>query len=137
MSTYRQQIKIPSATAGHLPPVSGAGAATVGPGTGGWLSGALLLGRSLLMKLQTGAFSVVTTVTFRLAVANDANGTGAAAVAGTDVIVGAANTAAHSSFDTIGIDPTKFYAIQCVIGAGAGTALVAGTLSLLDADYAP
>ncbi len=135
MPTFKQEVPVVAAAAGHLPPQSIAGAATGQPGAGGWVAGSALKGRSLLAKCQTGALVGVASCAFKLRVANDANGTGAADVAdGALVTIVAANTQAEGSYDTVKLDPTKFYAIACLAGAGT-SALVGATLSLLDATY--
>jgi hypothetical protein len=137
MSTYVQSIKAGSATAGHLPPQSVAAAATAAPGAGGWVAGSALLGRAIAAFVQTGAFTLTPSMAFHLRVANDANGTGAAAVTGGAIAtIAVANTAGAAELPPLLIDPTKFYAIACT-ATGGTSGFVSGTLRVLDPYIAP
>lgn len=141
---YKQNV--PGLGAGHLPPVSANFGTVAAPGAGGWIAGSLLSGpeapRALLVKCQTGAFGTITGCQFKLRVANDANGTGAADVTGGAFAnITTANTEADSELSLLSpgavtIDPTKFYAVVCAVAGSAGAALVAASLSALDAVHA-
>jgi hypothetical protein len=134
MSTYAQSIK---AAGGHLPPQSVTAGATAQPGTGGWVSGALLTGRALAGFCQTGAFTSIPSMAFKLRSATDANGTGAADVTGGAIAtIATANTAGAAELSPLLVDPTKFYAIACT-ATGGTSGFVAGQLRILDPQYAP
>lgn len=139
MSTYVQEVKAMSATAGHLPPQSVNAAATAAPSTGGWIAGSTLAtaGRILAAFVQTGAFVSTPSMAFHLRVADDANGTSGAAVTGGEIAtVAAANTVAAAMLPRSLIDSTKFYAIGCT-ATGGTSGIVGGQLRVLDPTWAP
>lgn len=137
MSTFVGNVKVASATAGHLPPQSVNAAAVGAPGTGGYVKGDTLIGARILAVVQTGAFVGTTpSCAFKLSVANDANGTGVGDVTGGEIAtVDAANTAAAAQLSVGLIDVTKYYGIRCAVTGGT-SALVAGQLRLLDPTFA-
>lgn len=135
MSTFKGNVKN---IGGHLPPQSVAAAATAAPASGGYVAGSALLGRALLAKMHTGAFTSTPSMAFKLSVADDANGTGVADVSGGALAtIATANTAAEAELPITAalIDSTKFYGIRCT-ATGGTSGFVAATLSVLDADYA-
>ena len=135
--TFVQSIKVGSTTAGHLTPQSVAAAGTATPAAGGWVAGTALLGRSLLCLVQTGAFTSTPSMAFKLQVATDANGTGAADVSGGAIAtIAVAQTAGQAELPISLIDTAKFYAIACT-ATGGTSGFVAGQLRLLDPEYAP
>lgn len=132
---YKTQFPAVGTGTGHLPPQSVAAAATGSPAAGGWAAGSAILGNALLAKVHTGAFVLAPSCAFKLRVANDANGTGAADVTGGAIAtIATANTEAEASLPVSLIDPTKFYGIVCAVTGGT-SALVAGTLNVLDPTY--
>jgi len=135
MSTFVENIKVASATAGHLPPQSVAADGTAAPTTGGYVLGSTLLGRALLAVVQTGAFTSTPSMAFKLSSATDANGTGVADVTGGEIAtIAVANTAAAKELSVSLIDPTKYYGIRCA-ATGGTSGFVAGQLRILDPNY--
>lgn len=133
--TFVENVKVASATAGHLPPQSVNAAATAAPTTGGYVIGSALLGRSLLAVVQTGAFTSTPSMAFKLSSATDANGTGVADVTGGEIAtIAAANTAASKELSASLIDVTKYYGIRCT-ATGGTFGFVAGQLRLLDPTF--
>lgn len=134
--TFVENIKVASATAGHLPPQSVNAAATGAPqATTGYVAGTTLIGRALLATVHTGAFSSTPSCAFKLSVADDAAGTNVADVTGGAIAtIAAANTCAAKELPISLIDSTKFYGIRCAVTGGT-SALVGGQLRILDPNY--
>jgi hypothetical protein len=145
MNTFKQQTPLVDAAKGHLP-ISTANdevgyTGIVGPATGGYILGsALKKGRKYLATFQHAAGSgAPTDLQVGLGKATDANGTGVAFVTGAT----AEKASPVAGTIELEIDPskiddaTKYYGlIAAVKGAGTTTLLVAGTLRVLDPDYA-
>ncbi|MBK9446336.1 MAG: hypothetical protein IPO00_09700 [Betaproteobacteria bacterium] len=135
MSTFVENVKVASATAGHLPPQSVAAAGTAAPTTAGYVLGSALLGRSLVAFVQTGAFTSTPSMAFKLSSATDANGTGVADVTGGEIAtVAVANTAAAKELSAALINPILYYGIRCT-ATGGTSGFVAGQLRLLDPTF--
>lgn len=131
---FVQNVKVASATAGHLPPQSIAAAGTGAPAASGYVAGTALLGRSLAAFVQTGA-GTFTSAAFKLSEATDASGTGVAdTTGGTIATISAANTASQAELVGITIDPAKFYGIRCAVTGGTSV-IAGGQLRLLDPNY--
>jgi hypothetical protein len=129
---FVQNVKVGSATAGHLPPQSVNASSTAAPSTGGWVAGTALLGRALVAFVQTGAFTSTPSMAFKLQSATDANGGSAADVTGGAIAtIAAANTAGQAELPMSLIDSTKYYAIACT-ATGGTSGFVCGTLRILD-----
>ncbi len=130
---YQSQEPLAAAAAGHLPPISAGFGTTAQPGTGGWVSGAVLRGHALMLSCQTGAFGTITGCQYKLRSATDANGTGAADVTGgAGPNITAANNAAQAELPMSLIDPSKWYAVACTVAGSVGAALVSATVGVLD-----
>lgn len=146
MNTFKEQVPLVDAVKGHLPVSTAADetgyTAFSGPAAGGYILGsALRKGRKYLGTFQHAAGSGSPTgLRVGLGRADDANGTNVAFVAGTttDKASPVAGTI-EIEIDPSVIDaaPTKFYGlIASLSGGGTTTLLVAGTLRVLDPDYA-
>jgi hypothetical protein len=129
---FANNVKLASTTAGNCAPQSLAAGATTAPGSAGWVAGTVLLGRALMATVQTGAFTSTPSMAFKLQVANDANGTGAADVTGGAIAtIAVAGTAGQAELPMSLIDSTKFYAVVCT-ATGGTSGFVAGQLRILD-----